>query len=75
MNKKLYYTVERELERINDTLKTTGFKTITMYSIDNNVPEKIGDLYIENEGNSIDMMDEYLSDNGYGDESFDFILL
>ena len=71
--KKLYFVVEKELQGVDDNggQETTGNKTITMYSIDNNIPTRMGDVDCENETSSEDAINDWLSDNGYGDEDFE----
>ena len=73
--RKLYYTVEKELQQVGDFEETTGFKTVTVYDIENNVPTKFFDLEISNDENTKEAINEYLSDNGYGDETFELIQL
>lgn len=73
--RKLYYTVEKELQQVGDFEETTGFKTVTVYDIENNVPTKFFDLEISNDENTKEAINEYLSDNGYGDETFELIIL
>ena len=73
--RKLYYTVEKELQQVGDFEETTGFKTVTVYDIENNVPTKFFDLETSNEENTEDVINDYLSDNGYGDETFELIIL
>ena len=73
--RKLYYTVEKELQQVDDFEETTGFKTVTIYDIENNIPTKFFDLEISNDENTKEAINEYLSDNGYGDETFELIQL
>ena len=75
MSKKMYYTVKHELTRINGVLETTGFKNISMYSIENDKLIKVGDIDAENDTNEIEKIENYLIDNGCVDETFDFILV
>ncbi len=72
MKKKLYYTVEKEVEA-DDFL--TGLKNVTVYEIINNEPKKFFSLDLSLEDNSKDEIQDYLDDNGYGDDEFEFILL
>jgi hypothetical protein len=44
--RKLYYIVEKELQQVDDLEETTGFKTVTVYTIENNVPTKFFSLDI-----------------------------
>lgn len=69
--KKLYYTIEKEVD--DDNL--TGNKTITVYEIVNNEPKRFFTIDCENEENSKDKINEYLDDNGYGDDEITLILL
>ena len=73
--RKLYYTVEKELQQVSDFEETTGFKTVTVYDIENNIPTKFFELEISNDENTKEAINEYLSDNGYGDETFELIIL
>ena len=73
--RKLYYTVEKELQQVGDFEETTGFKTVTIYDIENNIPTKFFELEISNDENTKEAINEYLSDNGYGDETFELIIL
>jgi hypothetical protein len=76
MKKKLYYSVVKETEVVFDTDECTGFKSITMYGIENNELNTIGvinDIY--NSDVSIDVIQEWLDDNGCCDDEFEFILL
>jgi hypothetical protein len=76
MKKKLYYTVEKETEFINEVQECTGFKSITMYSIENNTPEVIAQITdARNEDDSQEMILDYLNDNGFGDDDFEMIQL
>ena len=73
--RKLYYTVEKELQQVGDFEETTGFKTVTVYDIENNIPTKFFELEISNDENTKEAINDYLSDNGYGDETFELIQL
>lgn len=73
--RKLYYTVEKELQQVGDIEETTGYKMITVYEIENNVPTKFFELEISNDENTKEAINNYLSDNGYGDETFELVQL
>ena len=73
--RKLYYTVEKETHQVGEFEETTGFKTVTVYDIENNIPTKFFELEISNDENTKEAINEYLSDNGYGDETFELIQL
>ncbi len=73
MKKKLYFVVEKEIASDNETL--TGNKTITVYDIVNNKTELFASIDGVNEDKSTDLIENYLEDNGHGDEDFEFIQL
>ena len=76
MNKKLYYVVEKELEDIDGIGTTNGFKSISLYSIEDNVPISMGVIDgVHNDTKTNDAIEDYLCDNGYGDETFELIQL
>lgn len=75
MKKKLYYVVEKELQGNDGFEETTGNKTITVYEMVNNEPKKFTDIDAANDENSVEKIQEYLDDNGYGDDEFEFIQL
>jgi hypothetical protein len=76
--KKLYYVVTPHFDS-SDSLN--GIRTIDVYSIENNEPrtfaeleslsDDLGDYFKSDE----EEIQDYLDDNGYGDEEFDFIQL
>jgi len=76
--KKLYYTVEKELVGNDPNTgieETTGNKTITCYSIVNNEIKEQFSIDTQNEYNSESEIQEYLDNNGMGDEEFELIIL
>jgi len=76
MKKKLFYVVDLELQNVDgEILETTGNKFVRVYDIENNVPTKFCDLEIDITDNSEEAIQEYLDDNGHGDETFEFIEL
>jgi hypothetical protein len=78
MKKKLYYVVEKELQGCdsNDGIQeTTGFKMITVYEIENNITSVLTTIDTEIKEDSQEMIQEYLDDNGMGDDEFEFIQL
>lgn len=72
MKKKLYYTVEKEIE---DDQFLTGNKEVMVYEIVNNEPKRFFSLDLSNEDDTQEEIQDYLDDNGYGDDEFEFILL
>ena len=75
MKKKLYYVIEKELVDIDGVGETTGRKDITTYSVVNSEIEEQFSINVCIDENSIDMIDDYLIDNGMGDDEFEFIQL
>lgn len=73
MKKKLYYTIERGLDPFGESLD--GNKYVTMYTIENNEPKKFGSLDLLVEENTTGCIEDYLNDNGYGDDDIELILL
>jgi hypothetical protein len=76
MKKKLFYVVRLDLENIDgEIFETTGIKYVQVYDMVDNVPTKFCDLEIVIEDNSEEAIQEYLDDNGHGDEMFEFVEL
>ncbi len=76
MKKKLYYVVEKELQGTDGFVEeTTGNKTVSVYEVENNEIKKFTDLDILVEESSLEAIQEYLDDNGYEDEEYEFIEL
>lgn len=73
MKKKLYYVVEKEISSDGESLN--GIKTITVYEILDNVPKRLCDIEGSIEDKSIDLIQDYLDDNGMGDDEFEFVQL
>jgi hypothetical protein len=73
MKKKLYYTVEKEVDSTGESL--TGNKEVMVYEIVNNEPKRFFSLDLSNEDDTQEEIQDYLDDNGYGDDEFEFILL
>lgn len=76
MKRKLYYVVEKLTTDVGDDIhELSGWKTITVHTIENNELKKWFDLEGENVLNSQDEIQDYLDDNGYEDEEFEMIEL
>lgn len=76
MAKKLYYTIEKELMTIDDVQETTGFKTINVYEIEHDTPGTLCVINdVDNDYNSRKAIQEWLDDNGFGDDEFVLIHL
>jgi hypothetical protein len=74
--KKLYYTVNKETTNVGgDFEEVTGNKEVSVYEIIDNVPTPFFTLDLELSQNSEEEIQEYLDDNGHGDETFEFIKL
>jgi hypothetical protein len=58
--KTLYYTVEIELEDCEGTEKTTGFKDINLYKIEDNKPLLITSIQAENQYATIDELNHFI---------------
>jgi hypothetical protein len=71
MKKKIFYVVEKELQDVGDIEETTGHKTISLYIIENDDLKSIGVIDCPLEENSTKMIEDYLIDNGFGDEEVD----
>jgi len=75
MKKKLYYVVDLELQDVDGFKETTGNKYVRVYDLSGVGLEKFCDLEIDITDNSEEAIQEYLDDNGHGDETFEFIQL
>jgi len=71
MKKKLFYVVEKELADVGHVEETTGNKTITLYEIIDNTPKQFATIEGVNDDRTGKLIEEYLDDNGFGDESFE----
>lgn len=72
MKRKLYYVIQKELQDIGGCEEATGFKSISLYDVQNGeiVPfATIND--VSNDDSTTDAIDDYLIDNGYGDEDIE----
>lgn len=71
-----YYVVDLELQHVDGEIQeTTGNKTVRVYAIGHNIPLLICTLEIDITDNSEEAIQEYLDDNGHGDETFELIEL
>jgi hypothetical protein len=69
----LYYTVEKQLDSTGESIN--GLKDINVYEITNGVPVNVASIETDVENNSVEEIQEYLTDNGFGDNSYEFKLL
>lgn len=74
MKKKLYYVVEKEIAGDNYDF-VTGNKLISVYEMINNEPVPFTTIDATDEDSSQAKIQEYLDDNGHGDETFELIQL
>ncbi len=72
-NLKLYFVVEKEISSDGESLN--GNKTVTVYEILDNVPKQLTTVEGEISDKSTDLIQNYLDDNGMGDDDFEFIQL
>jgi hypothetical protein len=63
MNKEFYYVVEKQLTPIEEVEETNGWKTISVYEIENNKPKCVAEFDIENEDKSEAEISTYLVEN------------
>jgi hypothetical protein len=75
MERILYYVVEPQIIYLDGVVETMGYKDVTVYTIEDNVPKKFLQLDCEDSRNSEIQIQEYLDDNGYGDETFTMVQL
>jgi hypothetical protein len=74
--KKYYYTVELELDYFNETDGSlTGNKTVSVYVIKDDDMISVTDLELTNDCDSEDEIQNWLDDNGYGDDVVQFVRL
>jgi hypothetical protein len=72
MKKHLWLVVEKETRDFDGIEECTGNKTIWVYEMVDNQPNEFTTVECSNEDNSEQMVQEYLDDNGHGDEEFIF---
>ncbi len=73
MKKKLYYTVEKEVDDTGESL--TGNKTIAVYEIVNGELKDFASIDSTNDAYSVDEIKEYLADHDLDSKDFCFQLL
>lgn len=56
----LYYTVEKELQKIDGVEETTEWKDISLYKIEDNQPKLITTIQAENEYSTIDELNHFV---------------
>lgn len=73
MGGNVFYTVEKLVSSDGETLD--GNKSVVVYDIVNNIPKVWFTLDLVLSDNCEAAIQDYLNDNGYGDESFNFVNL
>lgn len=68
--KKLYYTVEMSGDFIDNIFDGDGNKSVSVYTIENNIPTQFFSLDLEVQDNTEEKICDWMDDNGYGDEIF-----
>lgn len=68
----LYYTVEKEIDEM-DFL--SGQKNVIVYEIKNDTPIQFFALDLSNEDESEEEIQNWLNDNGYGDDEYKLVHL
>jgi len=71
----IYYVVEKKLVKFGGVEETTGNKRVTAYTVEGNALEKFFDLELQNSDNSEKEINNYLDDNGYGDDEWGLKIL
>jgi hypothetical protein len=76
MQTTLYYTVDKELRGAGDGIEeTTGFKTICVFEIANDIPKPWFEIEESNHRVSEEAIKEWLDHNGFGDRNYKFVQL
>ena len=75
MERILYYVDRPDIECVEDAEQVSGWKTVTIYTIEENVPKQFFSVDCDLYDNPEEVIQEYLDDNGYGDETFKMVQL
>ena len=59
----LYFTVNKHTEYVGDVEEATGWKTIYIYSITDNIPKLMDEIDVSNERVSVDAIKHWLEGN------------
>lgn len=73
--KKLYYTVEKETEFINEQQELVGKKWISVYKINRNNPILWFELDLEYEESTIDEINNHIDRMDLDSNNFELVLL
>lgn len=72
--KQLFYVVEKQLNDVDGFEETNGWKTITVYKIEDNQPKQVCEFEAHNSDNSIEEIQTWL-DNNNDETEYEFIQL
>lgn len=75
MKKKIYYLTNIELLDVDGIKESTGHKTIDLFSIEKDSLGLIGTIHCLLKDNSFDKVNDFILDEGLGDESTELIPL
>ncbi len=76
MKKILYFVVEKQHRDVGDDIQElTGYNTITLYDIIDNKPKMLDEIEADASDKSIDVINQWLNDNGYSDSEHELIQL
>ena len=73
--KNIYYTIEKETTDFVGIEECSGNRTVTTYTVENGDIKEWFSLDTVSTDNTKDEIDEYLIDNGYGDDEYEMIQL
>lgn len=73
--KTIYYTVDVEFHSHDFELGPTGLKMVNIYTVENGKVVKMADIECDLSDSSEDKIENYLDDNGFEEEDFEFVLL
>lgn len=76
MEKNIYYTVEKQLQIVEDTIEeTTGWTNIYVYNIEKDIPKLWFEIEVRNDADLINEIQTWLDNNGYEDGEFTMYVL
>jgi len=73
--KKLFYTVEKQTKTIDTVEECTGWKTIQIYEIEDNLPKMLMQIEVHNDDSSVEEIQTWLNNNGFDDREYVFVWL
>jgi len=73
--REIYFVTERQVDDSCDDLSLNGNKTIRVYTIVEGKPKSFFSIEVGNDDDCIEEIQNYLNDNGYGDNLYKFIEL